>query len=202
MRRILVKLIDLVLSIPLAFEWQQRLCHNYKAIREEFKDYLGVSGKDILDIGCSTGTCAGAIVPMDRNRYVGVDIEDGYIRIASNRSTLGRFLVMDAKRLQFEDDRFDIVLFMAILHHMDDESIRECLKEVKRVLKNDGIVLVAEPVFTEGSFLSNLLLSLDRGRYLRSKDGYRKLFDGFKVIKEGYFRFSLHRSCAFVLRKV
>ncbi|MBI5559851.1 MAG: class I SAM-dependent methyltransferase [Deltaproteobacteria bacterium] len=201
MRGIVIRLIDMVLSAPAVFEWQQRLCNDYSAVREEFKTHLDSSGKDILDIGCSTGACAGKVVSMDKNRYVGIDTRADYIKTASERYPRGAFLHMDARRLDFMDNRFDVVILSGTLHHMDDGLTRECLKEARRVLKNDGAVLVAEPVFTKGSFLSNLLLGLDRGRFIRSLEGYRGLFNGFSIIRENFFRFSLHRFCSFVLVK-
>jgi len=193
--------IEVLLSTPWLFDWQQRLCNDYSIMKEEFKDYLEVSGKAILDIGCSTGVCANTIVSMDRNRYVGIDIEPGYIHLANKRYPQGTFLVMDVRDLQFEDNSFDVVLFISTLHHMDDELAKGCIREVKRVVKDEGVVLVAEPVFTEGLVLSNLLLILDRGRYIRDSKGYKDLFDDFIIIRENYFTFPPHRFYSLVLKK-
>lgn len=196
-----MKPIEAVLSIPRVFEWQQKLCNNYDAIRDEFGEHLKASGRTILDIGCSTGTCGSRIVAMDVNRYYGVDIDPDYVRVAKERNPAGNFLCMDARTLEFQSGFFDIVLFTGVLHHMDDRLIRDCLREVRRVLKpGTGVALVAEPVFTPGMPLSNLLLWLDRGRHIRAADGYRALFDGFAVERERFFRFSLHRFCSFVLK--
>lgn len=197
----LVRLIHGVLSMPEVFEWQQRLCNNYTSIRKEFRTHLDTSGKDILDVGCSTGACAGPVISMDENRYVGIDIEPDYIKAASKRRPKGTFLTMDGRRLAFGEEHFDVVMFTGTLHHMDDHLAGECLKEARRVLKDEGVVLVSEPVFTRWSFLSTLLLRLDRGRFIRTRKGYRGLFTGFRVEREGYFRFSLHRFCSFVLKK-
>lgn len=201
MRAFLIKLIDSVLSVPLIFEWQQRLCNNYGAVQEAFKPWLDVSGKDILDIGCSTGTCAAAAVPMDRNRYVGIDIESKYIDIARKTYPLGTFFAMDARRLDFENERFDLILIISSFHHMEDQVVADCFKEINRVLKRDGVVLTTEPLFTEGSFVSNFLLKLDRGKYIRTEEGYRRFMRYFRIVHEGYFKLSFHRFCAFVLKK-
>ncbi len=53
------------------------------------------------------------------------------------------FSLMDAEDLQFDDDRFDIVIGDAILHHLD---LPRGLAEVRRVLKPGGLVLFAEPL--------------------------------------------------------
>jgi ubiquinone/menaquinone biosynthesis C-methylase UbiE len=192
---------DWLLSRAWAFEWQQRLCNNYTAIRDHFREHLDVSGKDILDVGCSTGTCAAAVVSMDRNRYVGIDIVPQYVERAARRCPAGTFRTMDARRLDFPDASFDVVLFVGVLHHLEDGLIRDCLRDIRRVLRPGGVVLCAEPVFTRGKPLSTLLLTFDRGRYIRTEAGYRALFDGFTVTSQRYFRLSVHRFCSFELRK-
>lgn len=195
------KIVNALLAHPLIFEWQQRLCNNYSAIRDHFADHLQVAGKDILDIGCSTGTCASTVVDMANNRYVGIDIEPQYIQRATRRSPRGRFLTMDARALTFPDDSFDVILFVGALHHMDDGLIEQCFLQIKRVLRPDGVVLCAEPVFTEGKPLSRFLLLRDRGEFIRDEPGYRRLFGGFGILRQDYFSFSVHRFCSFVLSK-
>lgn len=196
-----MQLIDTLLSFPLLFEWQQKLFNNYGAIKEEFKEDLNVSGKEILDIGCSTGICASHVVALEQNRYVGVDVEQAYVEIAAKRyPTKATFLQMDAGKLEFEENRFDRILFFSVLHHMEDGLVRDCFKQVRRVLKNDGKVLVAEPIFADSTF-SNILLKLDRGRYIRPPEGYRKLFSDFKLMRAGTFKHTMHQFCSFVLTK-
>jgi ubiquinone/menaquinone biosynthesis C-methylase UbiE len=192
---------DLFLSPAVLFELQQRLCNNYTAIRDHFRDYLDVHDRDILDVGCSTGTCASVAVRMDQNRYIGIDVAPQYVRLAARRHPAGKFLTMDARQLSFADNSFDVVMFIGVLHHMDDQLIKDCLKDIRRVLRRDGVVLCAEPVFTPGKLLSTVLLTCDRGRHIRNEAGYRGLFDGFAIASQRYFSFSIHRFCSFVLKK-
>src|SRR5688572_19484390 len=111
--------IEKVLSLPLVFDFQQKFCNNYTAVREEFADYLNGTGKWILDVGCSTGACAKQVVDMEKNHYTGVDIEPQYIETATRLYPAGRFLALDARSLPFESGRFDVVLFTGVWHHMD-----------------------------------------------------------------------------------
>jgi hypothetical protein len=63
-----------------------------------------------------------------------------------------------------------------------------------------GQVVVSEPVFTPGWPLSNFLLSLDRGRNIRDEAEYRRLYGGFSVVRQRFFKLSFHRFCSFVLK--
>jgi ubiquinone/menaquinone biosynthesis C-methylase UbiE len=195
----MIKLIHRLLDHPLVFDIQQKACNNYSGVREHFRDYLCTNNKDILDIGCSTGACASACVSMTDNRYMGIDIEPRYIEAARRRNPDGAFQVMDARRLMFPDQSFDVVLFVGALHHMDDGIIRDCFREIHRVLRPSGVVLCAEPVFSD-SWLSTLLLRNDRGEHIRTSAGYRALFGKYQIAREDEFRFSCHRFCSFVLR--
>lgn len=189
-----------LLEHPAVFELQQRLFNNYSAVAAEFADVLEPQPLRVLDIGCSTGACARGVIDMARHDYVGVDIDPGYIATAQRQAPLGKFIAADARRLDFASESFDLAMFVGVMHHMDDQLIRDCLTEVRRVLKRDGRLIVAEPVFTPGRRLSTLFLSMDRGRFIRDEPGYRNLFDGFRVARQRYFDFSLHRFTAYVLR--
>lgn len=189
-----------VLENPHVFELQQRFCNNYSAISDEFSDVLGQGAKRIIDIGCSTGACASSIIDMRMNDYVGVDIESSYVEAAARRSPLGVFYALDAREMPFQSCTFDVAMFIGVMHHMDDKLVADCLGEVSRVLKPSGRLIVAEPVFTPGSWLSTVLLNMDRGRNIRDEPGYRSLFGKYVIERQRFFRFSAHRFCSFVLK--
>ena len=54
-----------------------------------------------------------------------------------------QFLLMDAHKLQFEDESFDFVFGGAILHHLNMVTV---LNEIHRVLKPNGKILFVEPL--------------------------------------------------------
>lgn len=195
----MMRRISRVLDVPAVFELQQRLFNDYRNVAEEFAAFLDRPTQDVLDVGCSTGTCAGTVVDMERHRYTGVDVVPGYVAIASRRHPGGRFLAADARSLRFADAAFDLALYIGVLHHMDDETARACLKETRRVLRPEGSILIAEPVFTPGRWVSSFLLRMDRGRHIRDEAGYRALFEGFEIERQRHFRLSFHRFCSFVL---
>jgi ubiquinone/menaquinone biosynthesis C-methylase UbiE len=184
-RKLAIKAIDVVLSNPILFGLQQKLCNDYSAIQREFAPLISRPGVRILDIGCSVGTCAGQIIDMAQVDYTGIDIDPNYARIAQARYPHGKFHTMDASRMAFADQQFDVCMFICVLHHMSNEAVAACLGDIRRVLKPDGRILVAEPVFTPGHWFSSLCLHLDRGRFIRTKEGYRDLFQGFRLVREG-----------------
>jgi 2-polyprenyl-3-methyl-5-hydroxy-6-metoxy-1,4-benzoquinol methylase len=53
------------------------------------------------------------------------------------------FMVMDAKRVGFEDESFDVVISMEVIEHIAEQSV--FLEEIKRVLRIDGIFILSTP---------------------------------------------------------
>ncbi len=190
-----------LLGYPLVFELQQRFANDYQNLKDAFPGYFHVSGKNILDVGCSTAACASRVVDMKANHYVGVDIDAKYIDLARRRHPDGSFYTQDARKLPFESDYFDLVMFNGVWHHMNDDLIRACLLEVRRVLRPSGIVVVSEPVFRHDWPLSTWFLRNDRGRFIRNRAGYRALLDGFSIVEEKTLRISLHEFAGFAARK-
>ena len=61
----------------------------------------------------------------------------------NNMADRGNFVVSTAEELKFEDDSFDMVVGVDILHHVD---IPKALREVRRVLKDGGQAVFREPI--------------------------------------------------------
>lgn len=103
----------------------------------------------VLEIGCGNGTGTRLI-----NKYfspgniTAIDLDEKMIQIAAknNRSENISFIVMDASRLDFPDNTFDAIFNFGIIHHIP--NWKECLHELKRVLKKNG-ELIIEDLSTE-----------------------------------------------------
>lgn len=101
-----------------------------------------VLGDKVLDLGCGNGRLLQAL--KDKNvEYIGVDNSEELIKEAKKKSPEADFRVVDILKLPFQDNYFDKIYFIATLHHIPSEKIRlEVLKEAKRVLKPEGIIIV------------------------------------------------------------
>jgi SAM-dependent methyltransferase len=99
-----------------------------------------------LEIGAGTGYFT---LNLMRAGLIGeatcTDISPGMLRtLATNAAQLGldvRTELADAERLPFEDERFDLVLGHAVLHHIPD--LPRAFREFERVLAPGGTVMFA-----------------------------------------------------------
>lgn len=107
------------------------------------KTFLAIRNKSALEIGCSDGTMA-AEYSRFCDSFTGVDISDVGIEKARSRKLLNaEFQICDAHKLPFDNATFDVVIVNSLLHHLD---LNVVLKEIARVLKEDGILCAREPL--------------------------------------------------------
>lgn len=103
--------------------------------------------RDVLDVGCGAGHWGRALLPHlpADARMVGVDREPKFFELAAAKADPDRsqFVAGEAERLPFEDASFDLVTCQLVLIHVRDPAV--AIKEMKRVLRPGGLVLVAEP---------------------------------------------------------
>jgi len=140
-------------------EYAQQLLNkvknDYNQIAEEFSntrhraweeisflfDYIK-SDDRVLDSGCGNGR----YLPLIRERggqYFGIDNSEELVRIAKSRYPGENFQVADVLQLPFEDNFFDKIYCLAVLHHIPSKELRlRFFEEAKRVLKQGGLLIL------------------------------------------------------------
>lgn len=107
----------------------------------EFLDALP-KGSLLLDIGCGNGRNA-VYAEKVGLKVVAIDISSGMIQKAIGKTSAATYVLADACRMPFESARFDAVIAIAVIHHIETQEGRlAALKEVGRVLRPGGIALV------------------------------------------------------------
>jgi ubiquinone/menaquinone biosynthesis C-methylase UbiE len=99
----------------------------------------------VLEIGCGNGNGTKLIKKYFMpNTISAIDLDEKMIKIAQkrNKDSNVTFKVMDASNLDFPDNQFDAIFDFGIIHHIP--NWRECLNELKRVLKPNGELLIED----------------------------------------------------------
>ena len=110
-----------------------------------------ISGNEkILDLCTGTGTNAIGIAKEKPNtKIMGVDLSDNMLKVAVNKARKQgirnvRFYQMDATHLKFKQETFDKILLSLVLHELDEELAVKIIVEAKRVLKDEGEIIITE----------------------------------------------------------
>ena len=137
--------------------------------------------KNILDIGCSIGWYEKFAVEAGCKLVVGMDTEGADISIAKDMVDGAHFISSSVLCLPFMDCCFDVVTMFDVIEHTPKNSEADCLNEISRVLKEDGILVLSTP---NNNFVAKVL---DPAWYLGhrhySRGGLEKLLreSGFRV---------------------
>ena len=103
----------------------------------------------ILDVGCGRGEMV-IYCAKKGAESIGIDYSNDAIKLAKEYSSkqsnniqkLISFKQMDAKKLNFKDSYFDYVILTDVVEHLYDWELDLAIKEIKRVLKSDGILIM------------------------------------------------------------
>ncbi|MBL4700231.1 MAG: class I SAM-dependent methyltransferase [Phycisphaeraceae bacterium] len=115
-----------------------------RLVRDEFRD----SSQKLLEFGSGMGVTSTVFAKVGFN-VTGIDISEGNCRVA--RKLVAQygledrcdFQVMPGEMLEFDDNTFDVITGVDILHHVDVPVV---IKELKRVLKPGGVAIFKEPL--------------------------------------------------------
>ncbi|MGE5329815.1 MAG: class I SAM-dependent methyltransferase [Deltaproteobacteria bacterium] len=127
------------------------------------------SGK-VLDIGCGNGYSLISLARHIESEYVGMDFSENMLlgaqklieKFRTELKSIPEFIQGDVRKLPFEDNMFDCVLSERCLLNLPSREMQyDTIKEVYRVLKDDGIYVMVEG--TEDG--------LERLNYIREKMG-------------------------------
>ena len=154
-----------------------------KIIYNLIKQYRLSSSKDIkiLDTGCGTGMLLKELETL--GVCYGIDISQMAVDFCKKRG-IGNVQIADTANIPYSENTFDIVIALDVIEHIKDDE--EALKEIYRVLKPQGMAIIAVPAFM---FLWGVtdVISHHYRRYTLSE--LRKKIENrrFSIIRSSYF---------------
>ena len=107
---------------------------------------LSLDDKTVLEVGCGYGMHILSLAQVAQ-MAIGIDIERDRLREARedavNLNASSKYVEANAECLPFRDSCCDVVMIIEALEHIQNPE--NALKEVKRVLKSQGYLVVSVP---------------------------------------------------------
>jgi SAM-dependent methyltransferase len=106
-------------------------------------DRMRRPGSRLLDAGCGTGGFLRWA--LDTGAFAsaaGVDVASSAIELARRRVPEADLRTSPLKKLPFADRSFDVVVANDVLQHIPEHDVASSLGELRRVLADDGAILV------------------------------------------------------------
>ncbi len=113
-------------------------------IKEFLKNNL--KGDIILDAGCGTGKFTSTLENLS-NKYIGIDLSANQLEKAQTKSkkSNSEFIQANLSNIPLKDNTVDIIISTWVLGTIKDLDERcKCIKELKRVLKPQGKIILVE----------------------------------------------------------
>jgi len=150
------------------------------------------AGDNVLEVGCGAGHILERIA---QGKLTGIDISP--VQIERARTRLGdkaKLMIAKGENLPFEDSCFDRIICTEVFEHVLQPEL--ILKEMKRVLKDKGLISLSIPNEKLIIFTKKILLNCGLRRVLEPKESQWDLASknnldewhiheyGLKLIKE------------------
>ncbi len=131
----------------------------------------------IVDIGCGDAEIASYF--DIKTRYIGIEISKRYVDSAKKKYPYFKFYQMDITKNNSLSLTNSVFLLLGVIHHIDDEKSKNLIHQLKLI---DGSVIIAlDGVRVKNQHvIAKLLMKMDRGKFIRTKPQYEKIFVDFK----------------------
>jgi ubiquinone/menaquinone biosynthesis C-methylase UbiE len=103
------------------------------------------TGNTVLDLGCGTGYGTNELSTTACNT-IGLDIWRKGLRYCSLKyGARAFFIAASGTTLPFKDNSFDLVISFQVIEHIPPKVVQLYLSEIRRILKDNGVFIVATP---------------------------------------------------------
>lgn len=153
---------------------KRNLCK--KIIEKYFK------GGKIIDIGCGTGKNVEAF--SSYGEVWGLDNSEEALKYCKKYRRLKNVKKGDAERTNLPSNSFELVTLLDVLEHTNDVKT---LKEMHRVLKNEGLLLITVPAYQWMWGQWDVILHHKR-RYTKKRLESMLIKSDFEIVASSYFQ--------------
>lgn len=135
---------------------------NKKAYNKMNNEVSHIVPQNALTLDCATGTGALSVAASkNSNQVICTDmsmsmLEQAKKKCKSKGITNVKFEIRDITNLSDSDNSFDVCIAGNVLHLLDNPQ--KAIKELSRVTKNDGLIILPTFLSKEGNLFGKLLL--------------------------------------------
>ena len=155
--------------------------------------------KVVLEIGCGNGTGAALIKKYFSPKEIyAIDIDQRMIDLANKNHSAPfiHFETGDVSQLRFETNQFDAVFDFGVIHHIS--NWKDCLRELKRVLKPGGELIIEDlSIETFSGLFGWIIRKIFKHPYeqMYTRKDFITYLDtiGFHIVKKEFSNFMIKR---------
>lgn len=188
-------MINAILQYPKLYRLYQKTVRSHHSEYDFFKfifTNLKSNNLRVLDLCCGDSFILN-FINSDIIDYLGVDLSDKYLNFSKKKWDKYSFLKLD---LNHEDslkkiEKFNpnFIFVNGALHHLDDKTVSS-INKLSNFFKN-SFFLSVDPVKNNNQLLNKIMISLDRGKFIRERNDYSNLMSACdNVIIDDFYKMS------------
>lgn len=113
-----------------------------------------LSGKNVLDIGCSFGWLEKMAIEQGVKEIIGIEPNEKSFHNIKEINPKVKYVIGRAESLPFNNNSFDIVIMLEVLEHIPKGTEEIAFIEIYRVLKPGGKLILSTP---NDKFINSML---------------------------------------------
>lgn len=160
-----------------------------------------------FELGSAKGTLSYVLREL-RGNWISADM-DWINAVATKYAINDNVLLVNPLKLPFKNKMFDVVVCIDFLEHINEDE--ECLKELSRIIKLNGKIIVSTPTIGSRLILNKIkrFIGLTKEKYGHVREGYTKdkliyllTTANFSVDKIYYYSYFLTECIEMVLNRI
>jgi len=176
-----IEMLQRMAAHPWVYDRIQILAGQKQTLHRISKQTASLRPETVVDVGGGTGIWRG-LWPAGC-RYVCLDVEMPKLKGFRSRVPAGLAVLSDATRMSIATGSADVVMCMAVMHHLTDAMLDKVYVEALRILKGGGQLILLDPVLNRELLMGRILWKLDRGSCPRSAEElHKRLESKFKIV--------------------
>ena len=132
---------------------------------------LKLKGKNVLDLGCGTGTMLSYLTREEKCLPYGVDLIRLNIHQCRKKMKDGQFFRQDIiNYLDVTEKKFDLVILYGVIGCFTVEQQRKIINKINSILNTGGVLWIGANIYTDSTYKFQTY-PVSRGFYEESCDG-------------------------------
>ncbi|WP_459195850.1 MerR family transcriptional regulator [Wukongibacter baidiensis] len=135
----------------------------------------------ILDIGVGTGNLSKRFLENGYSNIIGLDQSREMIHVAKSKFPNLKLRLGEFLKIPFENSVFDLIVSTYAFHHLSEEEKPVAIKEMLRVLKDNGKIVIGDLMFKSEEDKKEIYKNLSKGQISEIEDEY---YSNIKILKD------------------
>ena len=160
--------------------------NEYNFIKYVFQQYKNVN---VLDVCCGDSYILNYIKNCINN-YIGIDNNSNYLKNSKKKFPKFSFINSDIEKIhkikKLNRSKINFIFINGAIHHLNDSKVTSLISCLNKKFPNAKFLFI-DPVRGENKLINKLMITLDRGKYIRTKQKYKKILKNFNSMETNDF---------------